>query len=138
MTTIITEQEQGASENALETARAAGLWYVTDALPGIRRKRQGKHFRYLAPDGTILRDDTELERIQNLHIPPAWEDVWICPHHQGHLQATGRDARGRKQYRYHTRWREVRDEAKYDHLIPFGESLPVCTSRSMTIFTRLV
>ncbi len=126
MTIIATdiEQEQSVSENALETAEAAGLRYVTDALPGIRRKRRGKHFRYLSPDGTTLRDDAELERIQNLHIPPAWNDVWICPHSQGHLQATGRDARGRKQYRYHNRWREVRDEAKYEHLVLFGESLP--------------
>lgn len=117
-------QEVCASEDPQEVAEAAGLCYVTDALPGIRRKRQGKHFRYFAPDGAVLRDAAELDRIQALHIPPAWDDVWICSLSQGHLQATGRDAKGRKQYRYHNRWRVVRDEAKYEHLVPFGESLP--------------
>lgn len=119
------EREEGhPAENAREAARTAGLRYVTDTSPGIRRKRQGKHFRYFAPDGQPLRDAAELERITALRIPPAWNDVWICPQSQGHLQATGRDAKGRKQYRYHDRWREVRDETKYDQLIPFGESLP--------------
>jgi DNA topoisomerase-1 len=105
-------------------ARAARLRYVTDQQPGIRRKRAGKGFRYLAPDGAPLRDPNELARITALHIPPAYTDVWICPDPRGHLQATGRDARGRKQYRYHSRWRAMRDETKYDRMIAFGEALP--------------
>jgi len=105
-------------------ARAAGLRYVANAGPGIRRQRAGKTFRYLAPDGKALRDAETLSRIRALAIPPAWRDVWICPLEDGHLQAIGRDARGRKQYRYHSRWREVRDEAKYGRLAAFGRALP--------------
>lgn len=111
-------------------ARAARLRYVTDRQPGIRRKRAGKGFRYLAPDNTPLRDPKELTRIKALHIPPAYTDVWICPNPRGHLQATGRDARGRKQYRYHPRWRVVRDETKYDRMIAFGEALPCLRART--------
>lgn len=116
--------ENCATRDAIEAAETAGLLYVTDAAPGIQRKRHGKHFRYLGLDGKTLQQEAELERIKALKIPPAWNNVWICPQSQGHLQATGRDAKGRKQYRYHDRWREVRDEAKYDQLIPFGECLP--------------
>ena len=105
-------------------ARAAGLRYVTNAAPGIRRQRTGKVFRYVAPNGRAVRDAETLSRIRALAIPPAWSDVWICPLEDGHLQAIGRDARGRKQYRYHTRWREVRDEAKYGRLAAFGRALP--------------
>ena len=93
-------------------------------MPGLRRKRGGKHFGYVGVDGKAIRDESELQRIRRLAIPPAWTDVWICPLAHGHLQATGRDARGRKQYRYHPRWREVRDEAKYERTITFGEALP--------------
>src|SRR5579883_1716819 len=102
---VADECEACVSEDPQEMAEAVGLCYVSDAMPGIRRRRQGRHFRYVAPDGTVLRAPAELERIQALHIPPAWNDVWICPLGQGHLQATGRDAKGRKQYRYHNDWR---------------------------------
>jgi DNA topoisomerase I len=105
-------------------AAAAGLRYVTDAMPGIRRQREGDSFHYLAPDGKPIRDPDALQRIKALGIPPAWTDVWICPLPNGHLQATGRDTKGRKQYRYHSRWREIRDETKYDRMIAFVEALP--------------
>lgn len=107
-----------------ESARVAGLRYVTDEAPGIQRHRAGEGFRYVAPDGTALRDAATLSRIRRLAIPPAWSNVWICARDDGHLQATGRDARRRKQYRYHPRWREVRDETKYGRLIAFGAALP--------------
>ena len=108
----------------LLSARAAQLRYVSDTWPGIRRKRSGKGFSYRAPDGALIHDTETLRRIRSLAIPPAWTDVWICPNPNGHLQATGRDAKGRKQYRYHPRWRDVRDETKYTRLIAFGEALP--------------
>lgn len=107
-----------------QTAASAGLQYVTDHLPGIRRQRVGSGFRYVTPHGSILRDAKTLQRIRSLAIPPAWTDVWICPHPLGHLQATGRDARRRKQHRYHPRWRQVRDEAKYDRILDFAAALP--------------
>ena len=105
-------------------AKSAGLRYVSDARPGIMRQRHGKAFAYLAPDGKRVRDLETLRRIRSLAIPPAWSDVWICQFANGHIQATGRDARGRKQYRYHPRWREVRDESKYNRVLAFGEALP--------------
>jgi DNA topoisomerase-1 len=105
-------------------ARAAGLRYLHDDRPGIRRLRAGKGFRYVGPDGRTVRDRNELRRIRALAIPPAWTDVWICPAADGHLQATGRDARGRKQHRYHPRWREVRDETKYGRMVAFAAALP--------------
>jgi DNA topoisomerase-1 len=105
-------------------ARAAGLRYVRDDRPGLRRVRCGKGVRYLDPEGRIIRDPETLARIRSLAIPPAWTDVWICPLANGHLQATGRDARDRKQFRYHPRWRAVRDETKYHRLIAFGLALP--------------
>jgi DNA topoisomerase I len=112
-----------------ESAKAAGLRYVSDAKPGIRRKRQGKGFRYVAPDGTAMHDPEVMERIRSLAIPPAWTNVWICSNPNGHLQATGRDARGRKQSRYHPRWREVRDETKYHRMLLFGAALPAIRKR---------
>jgi DNA topoisomerase-1 len=117
-------QEVAPHADAVESARLAGLRYVSDAAPGIRRRRSGKSFAYLGVDGKPVRDAATLGRIRSLAIPPAWNHVWICPISHGHLQATGRDARGRKQYRYHPRWKEVRDEAKYGRLIAFGEALP--------------
>jgi len=105
-------------------ARQAGLRHVSDELPGIVRKRTGSGFRYLDTAGKPVRDAATLARIRSLAIPPAWRDVWICPRDDGHLQATGRDARGRKQYRYHPRWRSVRDQAKYEHILGFGKALP--------------
>ncbi|WP_280156517.1 DNA topoisomerase IB [Piscinibacter sp. XHJ-5] len=102
----------------------AGLVYVTDAMPGIRRVRRGERFAYRLPDGKPLRDATALERIRKLAIPPAYTDVWICPLPHGHLQATGRDARGRKQYRYHAEWRLARDADKFARMLEFGCALP--------------
>lgn len=106
------------------SAEEAGLRYITDAVPGIRRRRSGKRFRYIGPDGTPITDPDRVAWFDGLAIPPAWTDVWISPVRRGHLQATGRDARGRKQYRYHPRWRTVRDEAKYGRLIEFARALP--------------
>jgi DNA topoisomerase-1 len=106
-----------------ESARAAGLRYVTDARPGIRRIRSGRGFRYVRPDGSQV-DRDHVAWIRRLAIPPAWQDVWICTDERGHLQATGRDARGRKQYRYHPDWRAKRDEVKYDRLLDFARALP--------------
>ena len=113
----------------VESAQAAGLRYVSDATPGIRRRRSGRGFSYVASDGRTIRDKTILARIRSLAIPPAYTDVWICPTPTGHLQATGRDARGRKQYRYHPRWREVRDETKFGRMLAFSEVLPRLRAR---------
>jgi DNA topoisomerase-1 len=107
-----------------DSARAAGLRYVLDTKPGIQRRKSGNGFRYLDASGKPVRDTLTLKRIRSLVIPPAWKDVWICPFPNGHLQATGRDARGRKQNRYHPRWREVRDETKYERMLLFGHALP--------------
>ena len=106
------------------SAEEAGLRYVSDAMPGIRRRRAGTGFTYIGPDGARIADPGRVDWIRGLAIPPAWTDVWISPIRRGHLQATGRDARGRKQYRYHPRWRAVRDEAKYGRLIEFARALP--------------
>src|ERR1700689_1432082 len=97
---------------AVIAAKQARLRYVTDKAPGIERVRAGKRFRYRNPRGSIITDSRILERIRKLAVPPAWTEVWIFPNPNGHLQATGKDARGRKQYRYHARWRAVRDENK--------------------------
>ena len=112
-----------------ESAQAAGLRYVTDAKPGIRRVRCGKGFRYTNPGGATIHDADTLRRIRSLVIPPAWSGVWICTIPNGHLQATGRDARGRKQSRYHPRWREVRDETKYERMVQFAQTLPAIRER---------
>jgi len=105
------------------------LHYVDDRSPGIRRRLQRGTFTYFLPDGTRLRDPGEITRLNKLAIPPAYTDVWICPDPAGHLQATGRDARGRKQYRYHPRWREIRDSNKYERLLAFGAALPKMRER---------
>ena len=105
-------------------AKAAKLHYVTDRKPGIKRTLGEDGFEYFQPDGSRITDDAEIMRIRKLAIPPAYVDVWICRDRNGHLQATGRDARGRKQYRYHPRWRVVRDEAKYHRMLVFGQALP--------------
>ena len=119
----------GTPPAEVQAAVSAGLRYVTDAGPGIRRRRSGRGFAYVNEDGRLIRDAREVQRIKSLAIPPAWRDVWICRSPSGHLQATGRDAKGRKQYRYHARWREVRDEAKYDRLPSFAASLPMLRRR---------
>jgi DNA topoisomerase I len=110
-------------------AESAGLRYVSDAEPGITRRRRGQGFSYHRPDGSTVRDDRTRDRIAALAVPPAWSDVWICRDPVGHLQATGRDAKGRKQYRYHSRWRAVRDENKYGRLLSFGQALPALRER---------
>lgn len=110
-------------------ARSASLRYVNDSEPGIRRRRSGRGFRYEHAGSGPVRDRPTLARIRAIAIPPAWENVWICRDAHGHLQATGRDARGRKQYRYHPRWREVRDETKYGRMIAFGTALPKIRAR---------
>src|SRR5260221_4701425 len=114
----------GGAAEAAQMAVEAGLIYVSDAEPGIRRLRVGKGFRYLTPENRRLAAARELKRIASLAIPPAYRDVWISLQARGHLQATGRDARGRKQYRYHPEWRQVRDSAKFDRMVDFGEALP--------------
>lgn len=115
---------EATSTDPVQSAKEAGLRYVADTQPGIRRIRSGKGFRYVDANGSPVRDSETLGRIRSLVIPPAWKDVWICPSPRGHLQATGRDARGRKQARYHPRWRTVRDETKYERMLAFGAALP--------------
>jgi DNA topoisomerase-1 len=118
------KQARGLITDPAESAKAAGLRYVSDGQPGIHRRRRGTGFEYLDADGKPVRDREVLKRIRSLVIPPAWQDVWICTNPKGHLQVTGRDARGRKQSRYHPRWREVRDETKYERMTIFGAALP--------------
>ena len=108
-----------------EAAASAGLKYVSDTRPGIRRKKAGKGFTYIRADGSKLGEPDALQRIRALAIPPAWTDVWISPWPDGHIQATGRDAKGRKQYRYHARFREVRELTKYEHVVAFADALPL-------------
>lgn len=110
-------------------AKVAGLRYVNDRKPDVRRIRTNTGFAYCHPDGSRIIDEETLARIRKLAIPPAYEEVWICPTPNGHLQAVGRDARGRKQYRYHPRWREVRDEGKYGKMLLFGKALPKIRAR---------
>jgi len=112
------------AKDPLVSARSAGLVYTTDDAPGIRRIKRGKSFAYADANKRPVRNKETLGRIRSLVIPPAWTDVWICSSPRGHLQATGRDARGRKQYRYHPKWREVRDGSKYERVIAFGHALP--------------
>lgn len=124
MGTAAAQRTMSLAEEHVEAAQAAGLRYVTDSSPGIRRRRRGRGFVYVRPDGALLRDRTELERIRKLVIPPRWTDVWICSSSTGHLQVTARDARGRKQYRYHTRYREIRDGTKFSRMLEFSEVVP--------------
>jgi DNA topoisomerase-1 len=123
-----TKQKNGKIAQVLtdpvEVAEEAGLRYVSDEEPGYTRKRKGKSFRYFDTAGKLIRDEARLLRIQRLAIPPAYHQVWICPLPHGHIQATGRDDRGRKQYRYHERWRSIRDENKYDRILIFAAALP--------------
>jgi DNA topoisomerase IB len=126
MTAMHDEQPSSpaSTEDLPAQAAAAGLVYVSDNEPGIRRIRKGEAFQYIGPDEKPLTDHAELQRIASLAIPPAYDDVWICVDAQGHLQATGIDARMRKQYRYHPDWRIVRDSLKFDRMAEFGEALP--------------
>ena len=116
-------------EAAAVAAKAAGLRYVTDRMPGITRRRAGKQFSYRDPDGHPVTAHETLARLRALAIPPAWTEVWICAHPRGHLQATGRDARGRKQYRYHDEWRAIRDSHKFDRVLIFARALPQIRAR---------
>jgi DNA topoisomerase I len=114
----------------VESARAAGLRYVNDGIPGFSRRRKGKKtFAYFDADGQAITDPALVARIRSLAIPPAWQEVWICPSENGHMQATGIDAKGRKQYRYHPRFRQVRDRSKYEHIIDFAQALPAIRGR---------
>ena len=117
------------SDDPLASAAVAGLRYASDATPGIRRRRAGRGFSYVEAGGRVVRDKATLARIRSLAIPPAYTDVWISPTTNGHVQATGRDARGRKQYRYHPRWREVRDETKFGRMLAFSQALPRLRAR---------
>jgi len=116
--------EPAVAADSLEAAKEAGLRYVSDERPGYSRRAKGQDFGYFDTEGKPIRDEQRLLRIKSLAIPPAWTDVWICPSPNGHIQATGRDARRRKQYRYHERWRDVRDENKFDRLAQFAKALP--------------
>ncbi|MDP9326102.1 MAG: DNA topoisomerase IB, partial [Candidatus Dormibacteraeota bacterium] len=122
MSVAVTPQPN--EELSRDDATAAGLRWVSDDRPGIRRRRRGGGFVYIRADGAQVAKGPDLDRITELAVPPAWEDVWICSDPRGHLQATGRDARGRKQYRYHRRWREARDANKFDRIVAFGRALP--------------
>ena len=122
-------RKRPARIDPVEAAKSAGLRYVAAGGPGIRRKSVDGGFTYVDAEGRLIDDPKVLERVRALVIPPGWNDVWICPHANGHIQATARDARGRKQYRYHAKWRAVRDEDKYEHMIAFGEALPKLRKR---------
>ena len=132
MTAPSRRRRRNAAPHPTESAQAAGLRYVSDTMPGIARKRAGTGFTYVGPDGRRITDQREIARIRSLAIPPAYTDVWICPHPNGHIQATGRDARGRKQYRYHPRWREVRDVTKFERMLEFSRVLPAIRGRVRT------
>src|SRR5438094_271812 len=123
--TVAEPKLNGAISDELVTAaEQAGLQYVSDERPGYSRRAKGKHFQYVDTEGKPIRDEQRLCRIKRLAVPPAWTNVWICSSPNGHVQAIGRDARGRKQYRYHERWREVRDENKFERLAQFAKTLP--------------
>jgi DNA topoisomerase I len=113
----------------IESAEAVGLRYVSDETPGFGRQRVEDGFQYVDTKGDLISDEDVIHRIEALRIPPAWEEVWICPLPNGHLQATGRDAKGRKQYRYHEQWRQLRDQTKFTRMIAFSEALPKIRER---------
>ncbi|MEO1295192.1 MAG: DNA topoisomerase IB [Cyanobacteria bacterium J06636_16] len=112
------------SKSPAKVAKRIGLRYVTDQIPGIRRQKVGRGFSYFDVEGHRIQNSDERDRLKQLAIPPSWQDVWICPFENGHLLATGRDAKGRKQYRYHPEWCQVRNQAKFDRMIAFGRALP--------------
>jgi DNA topoisomerase I len=118
------------NSDAVQSAKEAGLRYVSDARPGIRREMSSLGFKFTGVNNRVIRDKAEIARINKLAIPPAWTDVWICPDPRGHIQATGRDAKGRKQYRYHPQWRECRDGNKYDRMLAFADALPKIRQRT--------
>src|SRR5258705_6346051 len=118
-----TIMRQRPSREFVASAKAAGLRYVTDSVPGIRRRRAGRGFSYVDPDGRVIREREHIRRFRSLVIPPAWSDVWICPIREGHLQVTARDARGRKQYRYHPSFRAHRDHTKFERMVELSDVL---------------
>src|SRR3954462_787587 len=124
------------SPDPVESAKAASLRYVTDSAPGIRRVRRGTGFVYIGSNGKVIRDADELRRFKSLVIPPAWTDVWICPSPNGHLQAVGTDAAGRRQYRYHPRWVERRRQDKHERVLALAERLPDARRRSSADLAR--
>ncbi|OHV15397.1 DNA topoisomerase I [Methylorubrum extorquens] len=126
---MLSEEVGAGVVDPREAARDAGLRYVDDSKPGLRRKRNGKGFRYIDPKGAPVRDAEEIARLKSLAIPPAYTEVWICPHPNGHIQATGRDEKGRKQYRYHPRFREAREASKFHRIMAFAEALPGIRAR---------
>jgi DNA topoisomerase I len=130
------EENAAVADQPEVDAKSAGLRYVSDNKPGIRRERCGEEFVYLDVHGRQIEDEKELKRIRSIGIPPAYERVWICPYANGHIQATGYDARGRKQYRYHPQWRRVRDENKYDRMMQFGKALPKIRARVAEDFAK--
>ncbi|MDB5729417.1 MAG: topoisomerase [Noviherbaspirillum sp.] len=121
----LSDEPRDSGSDGVAAARQVGLRYVSDAKPGISRRPAKEGFQYVDADGKRVIDEATLARIKALAIPPAWTDVWICPRDDGHIQATGRDAKKRKQYRYHARWRNVRDEAKYERMLSFSKALPL-------------
>lgn len=129
MRTSLAPPRRSARPKPTDSADRAGLHYVSGRDPGLTRSRSGAGFRYKDASGRPVRDEATLARIRSLAIPPAWADVWICPDPRGHLQATGRDERGRKQYRYHPQWRQTRDDSKYARMVPFGRALPAIRDR---------
>jgi DNA topoisomerase-1 len=129
-------QNRALSASSVVSATTAGLRYVSDQTTGIRRHKGRRGFKYTGPDGKVIRNRAELKRIAALAVPPAWTDVWICTHPRGHLQATGRDAKGRKQYRYHHDWRATRDETKFDRMQGFAGALPTIRRRTRADLAR--
>src|SRR5215204_5168596 len=125
----ITAETTEIVKDPVESAKEAGLRYVSDSRPGITRNKAGKGFRYIGPDGQTVKDEETLGRIKSRAIPPAWTEVWISPNEKGHIQATGRDDKGRKQYRYHPKWHEVRDDTKFSRMLVFGQALPCIRER---------
>jgi DNA topoisomerase-1 len=125
-----------ARSSPVAAAATAGLRYVNDQIDGIRREKGPGGFKYIGPDGRVIRSAADLARIRALAIPPAWTDVWICSHPRGHLQATGRDSKGRKQYRYHHDWRICRDETKFDRMQEFAGALPSIRRRTTADLAR--
>lgn len=123
-TEFVSRTPAGKASSPVKSARLAGLRYVSDSAPGIRRRRSGNRFVFVGPGGKVIRKPKVIQRIRSLVIPPAWTNVWICPSSFGHLQAVGRDARGRKQYRYHVQYRQHRDRTKFEHMMAFGQALP--------------
>ncbi|HEX3244194.1 MAG TPA: DNA topoisomerase IB [Chloroflexota bacterium] len=136
MTSLSLSAELSGTPDLEDVAESMGLHYVSDREPGIRRLRHRSSFRYVDAEGQPVRDERTLQRIRSLVIPPAWTDVWICSSSRGHIQATGVDARGRKQYRYHDRWREVRDSEKFGHLAAFGRALPAIRAQVQVDIAR--